>query len=351
MRRIFIVLTGVSGNLGDAVIRRRVLEWARGTGEIHAYVGKTTPGWVEQLGMRDDEKVYGAGTRREWVRELVLGRGKRALVFDPGEVPLGRAHLKSELFFVALTALVRLRGGVVVRPPRAVADYTTATGTLHRISSAWSQFTLWRSESSFRKMRTGILVPDTAFDEPRVSGLPVADRDKIVISLRGKRSVPPEAWFIAVRDFAKEAGLSISIMSQVDEDEERSALLAERLGAGVTYVPWGERSDLEQEIAVRKLYESAAFVISDRLHVLILSAQAGAVPIEIVERPVPKVAEHFAVAGITGVTKDISGLASDEILEFLRGREAQRASITENMDAARARLDAEIARIRASLKR
>jgi len=348
--KIFVILTGVSGNLGDAVIRRRVLEWARGTGEIHAYVGRTTGGWVEQLGFRSDEQIYNAKQRRRWLKTLLFGRGPRALIFDPGEVPLGPEHMKSEAMFAAISIILRLRGAVVVRPPRAIAHLSPLTGAFHWLGCVVSNHVLWRNEKSISQMKVGKLVPDTAFHEPFVSGQPASERRNIVVSLRGKRDFPTHEWFDAISTFASENNLGIQVMSQVDEDEERSKQLGLRFGsAAANYLPWGDRTDIQQELAVRALYESAAFVISDRLHVLILSAIAGAQPIEVVANPNPKVREHFATIGMDHVSMDVAGKSAHEIRAFLDAQRFRRAELEPLLQRAQADLDAQILAVRRSI--
>ncbi|PJJ55558.1 polysaccharide pyruvyl transferase family protein [Compostimonas suwonensis] len=343
---VFIVLTGVSGNLGDAVIRRRVLEWVRGTGTIHAYLGRTTPGWVEQIGLRDGEIPYNAGQRKLWLRKLLFGPGPRALVFDPGEVPLGKEHLKSEAVFLLMALIVRIRGGVIVRPPRAVGDYHALTAWFYRLSCRLSQVVLWRDAASLAKMRVGKLVPDTAFGEPRVPGRPASERRTILVSMRGKRAFPDEAWFAGIAEFAASGDYEIVAMSQVDEDEERSRELAESFGEGVArYLPWGSRGDAEQELAIRALYEECALVVSDRLHVLILSAQAGAVPVEIARKPKPKVADHFATVGLTEVSLDAEQATAETVVEFLRFQETRHDEVSLRLADAHTRLDSEVQRL------
>lgn len=317
-REVFVVLTGVSGNLGDAVIRRRVLEWCRPLGRVHAYVGRTTAGWVEELQLRPDEVVYTAPQRRQWLRRLILGRGPRFLMLDPGEVPLGREHLKSEVMFLAITAVLRLRGGYIFRPPRAVGDYDSLTAWFYRTSARLSQTVLWRDSPSLQRMGVGELSPDTAFAEPAVAGSPFEARTRLLVTLRGKRPLPTPDTLDAIRDFAEAQGLQITTMAQVDEDETRCSEVAEWLGADVAeYLPWGERSDLEQEMAVRRLYEDCAYVVSDRLHVLILAAKAGAVPIEIAPAPAPKIRTHFATVDYEGVSLDAEGQSASSISVFL----------------------------------
>ena len=337
---IYVILTGVSGNLGDAVIRRRVLEWSRGLGTIHAYVGNTTPGWIEQLGLREDEHVYAANARKRWITALMFGRGRRVLVLDPGEVPLGREHLKSELVFLLMVLIVRVRRGLVFRPPRAVGDYDRLVGAIYRLSSRLSHFVLWRDQTSLERIGIGDLVPDTAFAEPVQSGEPPHQRQTLLISMRGKRPFPPPQWFAAVKNFAATQGLRVAVASQVDEDETRSRDIADRLGHDIAHhVPWGARSDLEQERMMRALYEECTVVISDRLHVLILAAQAGAQPVELASRPRPKVATHFATIGMADVSFDVERAETSGIVEFLEQQSPRRGELTTRMSAARTELN------------
>lgn len=349
-RQIFIVLTGVSGNLGDAVIRRRILNWVRGTGTIHAYFGRTTPGWVEQIGLTEGEHSYGAGRRRDWLKKLIFGKGPRAWVFDPGEVPLGREHLKSEVVFLVIAVLVKARGGKIIRPPRAIGDYSPLVGWFYRQSARLSDEVLWRDEASLARMRVGTLVPDTAFSEPRIPGAEPGDRNFMILSLRGKRPIPSEEWFEALRRFSTSSGLPIKIVSQVDEDEKRSDELAARLGNDVAeYLPWGSRSDAEQEAYVRELYRTADLVVSDRLHVLILSSVAGAIPAEVVPAPKPKVKDHFAVAGYPDVSFDSAATSAEEIIDFLSRQLTRREELDGVLTSAFSRLDVEVTRIRSVL--
>jgi len=344
---IFVVSTGVSGNLGDAVIRRRVLRWVEGLGRRHVYVGSTTSGWVEQLQLAEDDLVYHGSSRRTWLRHLLTGGGPRVLVYDPGEVPLGRAHLRSEVVFLLMAIVLRLRGAYVVRPPRAVAHVDPLTAALHRLSCRLSQVVLWRDADSHAVMRCGTLVPDTAFDEqpgPDVD----APRDRLTVSLRGKRDLPPPAFFEALSSYAAQRGLKITVLTQVDEDEARSQELAARFAAA-ELVPWGDDSDLARERQVREFYGRTHTVISDRLHVLLLAAQAGAAPREVVSSPRSKVRTHFGTAGIGGISLDINGLDAEEIYDFLVGRERGADDDQHCLDQARNRLEDEVLRLRTNI--
>ncbi|WZH52238.1 MAG: hypothetical protein PIR53_19765 [Nocardioides alkalitolerans] len=338
---LFIVSTGVSGNLGDAVIRRRVLRWFETGTTRHVYVGRTTPGWVEQLELPPADVTYGAGERRAWLKKLLFGRGRRVLVFDPGEVPLGREHLKSELIFLFIGIVLRVRGAAVVRPPRAVAHVDRPTAWLHRMGCLLSQTVMWRDADSHRTMRCGDLTPDTAFGEPRREQ--ADEPHRLAISLRGARALPPDAWFEAVAEFSRTSGLLITLSTQVDEDRQRSAELADRfrsLGATVDHMEWTDASDLEHERRLRDLYTECKIVISDRLHVLLIAAKCGAIPTEVVPSPKSKCRTHFATAGIHDISFDVAGVPTADIVSFLESAADRGPEIVGLVDAAEARLNA-----------
>lgn len=343
---IFVVSTGVSGNLGDAVIRRRVLSWVDGLGPRHVYIGGTSPGWFEQLQLDKADHVYRAEQRREWLKRLLFGKGPRALVYDPGEVPLGREHLKSELIFLVIGIVLRIRGAVVIRPPRAIAHVHPLTRIIHRWACRLSDVVLWRDLESFQSMMCGTLAPDTAFAEP-VGPRPVAagTRARLVISLRGKRPLPSDEWFAAMAAFAHRQGLQITVLSQVDEDEDRTVEVAERLGAAI--IRWGDGDgDLAREVERRNVYAEAHTVISDRLHVLLLAAKAGAAPREVVASPVAKVRTHFAVAHIESISLDTDGLTSDAIVDWLEERDQGTTSDLGRLEEAQRELATEVLSMR-----
>lgn len=302
--RVMVVLTGAYGNLGDAVIRRRALEWARPFGEVHAYVGNAPKGWIEQLELRDSDVIYRVDERAAWIRRSILDTSVSALVLDPGEVPLRRKDLLPETVLAISTFFLRLRGKRVIRPPRGLGARQQMTLAIHRVACRLSTSVLWRDESSKDIVKVGQLVPDTAFAEPHIAGHPWAERTLMLVSMRGKRSFPSDKWCDSVRAVADHHGLTIRLVTQVRDDESRSEELASTLGAELDV--WADVGDLQHEQHLRELYKSAAFVVSDRLHVLILSSMAGAIPLEVVDSPVAKISTTFGQIGVSGVTVDLS---------------------------------------------
>ena len=132
----FVSLTGPAGNIGDALIRRETLAWAVGTSdELVAYTGDAPDVWLRQLGVPAESFVL--RTKKSvprWLRLLVLAPRHPVLVFEAGEIPLDRGNGLRELVFLAETLIVRLKGGVVVRPPRGIRAPSWAALAIHRLS-------------------------------------------------------------------------------------------------------------------------------------------------------------------------------------------------------------------------
>ncbi|CAH0256069.1 hypothetical protein SRABI02_03295 [Plantibacter cousiniae] len=314
-RKVFVSLTGDFTNIGDAVIRRQSLAWARKMGEIRAYVGGAPEEWFPSVGlMVDDHVVRTKANVRHWISDLIRSR-RPVFVFDPGEVPLDHGNFRREVVYLALTLLVRAKRGYVVRPPRAVARPTRVNLALHRLASRASQVCLWRTREDAARLRTGRPSPDIGFSMATRVGSVAATRTVLAVSLRWDRPMPEDPWFQAVRDFAADNGFSIEVVSQVYGDVARSRDVAARLNA--SHDDWSGKHDLAHEAFVREVYDRSRIVISDRLHVLVVAATSGVVPAQLIPNPVPKVAANFRAVGYEQMTLNSSISTIPEMADFL----------------------------------
>lgn len=301
--RTFVSLTGPAGNIGDALIRRATLDWARGTSdELIAYVGEAPDVWLRQLGVPSGTRVLrGKKSVARWLFLLATSRNRPVLVLEAGEVPLHRGNGLRELVFLAETIIVRVKRGVVVRPPRGIRAATQPSLWLHALGAKLSQIALWRDAISARLVGACDVTPDVGFRDVR-QGEAFADRDELIVSLRGLRDMPDPEWVDAVKGFARDHELTIHTVVQVREDEARARALAIALGG--VFEPWGDNDALAQEEALCARYDNAKIVISDRMHVLVLAALGGAVPVELVPQPTAKITEAFAAIGLHDISAD-----------------------------------------------
>jgi hypothetical protein len=334
--RIFASMTGDYPNIGDAVIRREALSWVSGMGPVATYVGSAPPLWIAQIGADKLGRVYsGKDDALKWLLALVKAK-RPVLLYEPGELDISLRQAPRELFFLGLNLVVRAKRGLIVFTPRAVVRPAWLTVSVYRAATALSQVVFWRNDESFSIMRTGQKSPDIAFNVDVEDGLAWAERDLLVVSMRGKRPAPDSAWYDGIAKAAADHGLRILVVSQVREDEARSAEIASKFGAQL--MPWGEVNDIDHERALNEVYAQAQLVVSDRLHVLILSSMHGSVPAEITKAPAGKIRTHFENVGIVGVSTDSAKLSSGEVAKFIDGRIHGRPLVVDAIAAAHLRM-------------
>ncbi len=117
------------------------------------------------------------------------------------------------------------------------------------------------------------------------------------IHARGYSS-PASAWTDAVTAIARELGLQVRVVSQVERDVDRGEELAGRLDAELH--PWQGGDHLTAETDLRRMYRQARMVSSDSLHVLIFAATEGAVPLYLPNVASAKIPRTMAVADLDG---------------------------------------------------
>lgn len=324
-RDIFAVGRGQYENIGDIILRRPLLDWAREAGTLHVYVGASPDGYDEGLGIQPADRVY--RSFRSWYAALLRAAiaGTAHSVYKPGEIQLTLIGMKEHVAMLPAASLVRLRRGTVSRIGVGARNFAPLPRALMWPSNALSSYTRWRDDRTADYLGHGSAAPDLGFHE----GMPddelamsVADaapaRDLLVVSLRADAEVAPRpypdaAWFAALRSAADTLDLRICVVSQVSVDDDRSQRLARDFG-GVQLVPWPELGDHgPQEERLRAVYRRAAVAASDRLHVLIAGLTEGAAPVGLQLDDSDKISRHFSTIGLDGVAVNSTGLSEDEL--------------------------------------
>ncbi|QAY60607.1 polysaccharide pyruvyl transferase family protein [Microbacterium protaetiae] len=329
--RTFVSLTGPEWNIGDALIRRGTLDWARdSSSDLVVYAGAAPDVWLRQLGVPDDAIVLRSKRSvPKWLWMLVTAPPRPVLIFEAGEVPLDRGNGLRELVFFVETLIVRIKRGIVVRPPRGIRAPTNPARWLHARAARLSQIALWRDDASAAVVGGGRVAPDIGFAAGVRTGRPWVERSELIVSLRGARPMPGDAWVQAVRAAAAAEGLLIRTVVQVREDEPRARELSDALGG--VFEPWGATDPVTQETLLRERYDGARLVISDRMHVLVLAALSGAVPAELVPHPTHKITDAFATVGLNDISLDAATSDPDRMQQFLREQLGRTAEVTERM--------------------
>lgn len=347
---VFAVARGQYENIGDVLLRRPLLRWAREAGRLHVYVGASPAGYDEGLDLHPDDVVYRSFAR--WYRELLraAAAGRAASVFKPGEIQLTLVGTKEHVVMLPAVALVRARGGAVVRVGAGSRGFAPLPRLLVRPSIALTTYTRWRDERTAEYLGGGPAMPDLGFAEGADDATLAAarddagDRDLLVLSLRADADVAPRPYpspaaLDAVRRFAADQGLRVLVVTQVRVDDERSHRLAADLGAEVLGWPEDVGHDVQEE-RLRAVFRRTRVVLSDRLHVVIAAFTEGAAPVAYQLDGSDKAARHLATIGVHDVTVRADDRPADELVAALTAAASRRAQALDALLVARARLRA-----------
>ena len=356
-QNVFAVGRGQYENIGDIILRRPLLNWARESGRLHVYVGDSPEGYDEGLGLGGDDVIYRSLSK--WYVALLRSalKGEASSIYKPGEIQLTMVGMKEHVAMLPAATLIRLRGGSVSRVGVGTRNFAPIPRAIMWPSNALSTYTRWRDDRTAEYFGFGSVMPDLGY----VEGLPDAElaastddptRDVMVISLRddtdvAPRPYPTQEWFDGISTFAEQQGLEIWVVTQVQVDDQRSHRVAEHLDANLIGWPVGE-GHAAQEERLRALYRRARVAASDRLHVVIAAFTEGAAPIGLQlwgADKEEKMARHFDTIGITGNAVNTAGMPSSELVDNLTRITASRADMLGKLLVARERL----ARVRTEL--
>lgn len=336
----FVWLAGQDDNIGDVVLRRRLLRVLQAQSQCHVYLGHQSRGYVDGLELAHDSVRYTSG--RAWWRAgcVAAARARATVVFNPGEISSDRASAIGHAALVPMAALARVRGSRVARVGIGARDATFPGRLPIDLCVRLSSVNVWRDEWSASVYRRGQVRPDWAFDDDGPTGTttPDVERTTLSVSVRGDRPAPGDEWVKGIRQACEELGLEPVTFAQVRRDGDVNEALAARLGG--TWEPWPpDVQHAAHEAKVRGLFARSAAVVSDRLHALVMACTQGALPVGAMEHADTKVRRSLAAAGIHAVSADVTGWDADRLSDFVlgvldRGPELRAASV-EARDAVR----------------
>ena len=327
-------VAGQDDNLGDTVLRRGLLDALRESSvELHIHTGDNSNSYVAGLNLHDSDTRY--SSRSAWRTSLLrtVARGRTGLAIDPGEI-----RSDAEMNFagprVLLAALaVRARGGAVIHSGIGLRATREPRDAGTRLLARLSSVTTWRDAPSRERGGVGKVAPDWAFltrpDVPLSQERPVA-----AVTMRGDRPLPDERWLQLVRDVIESSGLTPVVYSQVRRDNDVARWLADRL-PNSQFEPWPEEVDHAQwEVRVREILSNAKFVVSDRVHALIVGATEGAVPLGLARTDPEKLTRTLEGAGIVGYTFSARepGLTAERLTEVIATAPDLHSSVREARD-------------------
>ncbi|MBY6707823.1 hypothetical protein HQ308_13530 [Rhodococcus sp. BP-241] len=319
--RVFVWATGQDDNIGDVVLRRRLLACLDvPRSSIDLYVGVNSDGYASSLITEIRHAEVRLHRRKSgWVIAMMRAACTRRVIMvaNPGEIWLDGSTLLSHSLLLAPQWWVRVRGGDVVRAGVALRQtrgvIPSIVVALLRLSQRSVSLSSWRDTSTGPRMGAGAVVPDWAFSPgpTAVDG----DRRVVMVTFRSDRAPLDDAECRALRRYADRTGQRLEVFVQVRHDSAAMAELAGRLGADL--VPWPDSRDhAEQERLLRDHFRAASLVISDRIHALIMGSGEGALPAGVHDPSDHKIRRHFVPAGLHDATFARTG-SGDDLAAFL----------------------------------
>lgn len=310
---VYYWCTGQDDNLGDVVLRRRLL------GELHdsscgtarnlrIYVGSASESFVRGLSIPTEATVY--TTKSSWYISLLkqtVARRVPTLVFNPGEVQRNINTILAYVLLIIPSVIIRVRGGAVLRTGVAV-DHR-GTGAVAYVATAVVRFTsilaseaTWRDSGSHNEFKRGRLVPDWAIEVPSYSTAG-GKRDVIAVTFRSDRPKAFDAQVIGrIRRLAELRQATVTVFCQVRRDRNSMERLSKT--EGWDFVDWHPAvCHQDQEKLIRNLFSKSIFVCSNRIHALIMGLTEGAQAICLSSEPEIKVRTHLEYFGL-GIVLD-----------------------------------------------
>lgn len=327
---------GQDDNLGDVVLRRRMLESLQSLGPCRVYVGSASSSFVSALRLRDEDQSVTSFPLFLFHALVTSMRRHWLFAFNPGEVTANRKQSLMHGAVLPVLLISKIRGSRVVRvgvgmhPSRSRWDVLIA-------ASVWlTGMNIWRDEASQSRYGLGGVAPDWAFGiSPMISAAnpdsvrSESGRKFIAVSFRGDLPAPSCGFLEALVVTASEQQKDLIVVVQVKRDSASSRLLAQRLNCQI--LDWTAASHAEQEDRVLSIYANSAAVVSDRLHALVLGVAHGCIPLGFMEHSVNKISRHFDAAGFPVISADVSGWDTPEIIQAMtnilgKGEEVQRSA-------------------------
>lgn len=336
LRSMFFSLVAQHDNLGDLVIRKVAFDLLRVHCDNAQVLTEGVPqDFVDAFEFGPDDTLHStrASFRAALVAKAVKGRAWLILSPGPQHVAPGLRGYLSVSAGVARNAVMRSSGNRVSALGRSVLGVSNPRHLrVERVGVAATNEFIARDHPSVEMLRSRKVswAPDVAFASSQREVNVTAARDYIAFSFRSD-SRPDEAGLGAALEVCRDRGLTPVFVSQVARDDPQHASYASEYG--VDAFLWGNRSHADQLSLVRKVYDRCVATVSNRLHVLILGATAGASPIVFSDSPNDK-----ARITLDGVLDAISIDSSFDAIDNAIDNALDPATLKQlSLDVARAR--------------
>jgi hypothetical protein len=350
VRDVLVSARGQTDNLGDSVLRRGLLDALRPLGRLVVNVDGLPDGYVGALGLQAQDLLV--RDRRDWARRSTAGAWQGAVYgFNAGETYATAGYAGHLLKTAPLVLASRLRGGAGLHVGLGLRAPSRLWGPVLGLALLPCSVVAWRDADSRSWAGRGVVAPDWGYAFGTLD-LTTAregdDRPVLAVSLRGDRPAPGAVWTDTVRAVAAARSLDVVVVPQVGRDLPRARELAADLGGEL--VAWDGVDHAAAEKVVRDVYRRASFVVSDRLHALVLGHTEGALPVGLAPGSAGKLERSLATVGATGVAFSTDGIDVTQAVARIDALDARRPELIDTVTRARARLEVLRGQLRASVR-
>lgn len=310
----FVNMKTAYGNLGDLLINRNLLRQLSDWGQVHLNVAGIPDDFLEGLELDSKKVVQTDCFYRDLIRSLVQNRfqpkNKRrniAVVTIPGHF-FGGGYTKC----LSVTAsgcvlhILRLLGAKILKFGGCVGPLSRAAAVCERFrAKAFSFYSVRDSISQGYCARQGFrpeLFPDLAFVADYQ--IPESTNDLqnyLVLSFRAQtHALEIGNSYVSdlvrrldelLNQLATSINPTIVICHQVVNDQRFCSDVCSKIESeGYRVRCFEKQLTLDEAL---QLYNGAAFVLSNRLHVLLLALVAGSIPIAVIDKE-----KHHKITGI-----------------------------------------------------
>ena len=302
-RKLFVLLQGQEDNFGDILIRRNMLELLREYGEPNVFLGSSREAFLPQMNPKGDDIVFDSAVK--WYFSAmyhVCFRGGR-YIYKPGEIQITVRGMKEHLAVLPLALVSKLTYGRMIRFGSGTRDDPSPfMASVFRLILRFDDATFWRDNETRMAVRRGRVAPDLAFYSKQTNlGSPPLEstlRQTVVVSVRGDRGSISAEWLKSIEEFALMRNFKIVMTYQVGRDRDRNRTIAEELSWGF-FDPGMIGPETPDGTQLAELYDRAAVVVSDRLHVLVYALTRGAAIVGVGTDNAGKLRRCLGVVGLS----------------------------------------------------
>lgn len=293
-KKCFIILSGQYENYGDVMHRRGLLNVLHDYSQIYALA----PGNNQNFKcLIDDERIIWIESPSQWLMEMFYVNNIQSdIYFCSGEMNTKLSRIVKELcLLIPFYLRSKLGGATINRVGIGLGKILPKNICIWKFIFKFSDKVIFRTKKDFNLMNIGDgYVPDLAYFSSKNRLIKFnSEKTEVALSFRGDRKILPDIFFQNLFAFCSTNSLIPYIYSQVEFDDEISSYYSQKYEINMvtsTQIPLSER-----EKVMRNLFPQTKYLLSDRLHSLILGHINGIQPIYVDRGNSSKVMDHFEI--------------------------------------------------------